>query len=204
MASNMGVKEKKTDYTMLVIYGIAVVAVIVICTWCGYVLEMTVSPKKGVQWLKALNEIGEYANPVTFVNAFGQIFVGNGITKKGFIIGMMGAALIVLYKLSSGGKRYHRKGSEHGSARWGNAQEKKIIADTTDFYNNVICASDVFLVLDRKKREENENAGKKQKKKKQTKKSAPENVEYVYDEEAPTEQKFDNEKLTLTKIAEMR
>lgn len=48
------------------------------------------------------------------------------------------------------GKRYHRKGSEHGSARWGSKAEKDIIADTNDFYNNVICASDIMLVLDRK------------------------------------------------------
>lgn len=63
-----------------------------------------------------------------------------------------------MYRLVGNGKRYHRKGVEHGSARWGNRQEKEIIADTTKkgFYNNVICASDVFLVLDRKVREKNE------------------------------------------------
>ncbi len=201
MASSMGVKEKKTDYTMITIYAVAIIAVLVVCTWGGYVLEMTAS-KKGIQWLAALNEIGEYTNPYSFIKAFGQIFTGNGITKKGFIVGIMGSALIVLYKLSSGGKRYHRKGSEHGSARWGNQQEKNIIADTNDFYNNVICASDVFLVLDRKKREQNENANKKQKK--QSKKPVSEEFEYIYDEEAQQAQQFDNEKMSIKKIAEMK
>ena len=117
----------------------------------------------------------------------------------------MGAVLIVLYKLSSGGKRYHRKGSEHGSARWGNKQEKNIIADTKDFYNNVICASDVFLVLDRKKREQNENAGKKTKKKKETAEKFDVNsIDSDFDEEASTEQNFENEKMTLKKVAEMK
>ena len=150
MASNMGVKEKKTDYTMIAIYAVAIIAMLVVCTWGGYVFEMTSSPEKGLQIMTAISEINNYMNPQSFIRAIGQIFIGDGTTKKGFIIGIMGAVLIVLYKLSSGGKRYHRKGSEHGSARWGNKQEKNIIADTKDFYNNVICASDVFLVLDRK------------------------------------------------------
>ena len=77
-----------------------------------------------------------------------------------------------MYVLMGNGKRFHRKGSEHGSARWGSKAEKEIIADTNDFYNNVICASDIMLVLDRKKRENNEVAAMKKSEKK--KKSKPE------------------------------
>ncbi|MCR5166484.1 MAG: type IV secretory system conjugative DNA transfer family protein, partial [Oscillospiraceae bacterium] len=51
--------------------------------------------------------------------------------------------------------------TEHGSARWGTRKEKDLISDKADFYNNVIVASDVFLVLDRKRREENEKHGRK-------------------------------------------
>ena len=205
MASNMGVKEKKTDYTMIAIYAVAIIAMLVVCTWGGYVFEMTSSPEKGLQIMTAISEINNYMNPQSFIRAIGQIFIGDGTTKKGFIIGIMGAVLIVLYKLSSGGKRYHRKGSEHGSARWGNKQEKNIIADTKDFYNNVICASDVFLVLDRKKREQNENAGKKTKKKKETAERFDVNsIDSDFDEEAATEQNLENEKMTLKKVAEMK
>ena len=46
--------------------------------------------------------------------------------------------------------------------------EKDIISDTNDFYNNVICASDIMLVLDRKKRDKNEaESGKKKTDKKE-------------------------------------
>lgn len=205
MASNMGVKEKKTDYTMIAIYAVAIIAVLVVCTWGGYVFEMTSSPKKGLQIMTAISEINNYMNPQSFIRAIGQIFIGDGTTKKGFIIGIMGAVLIVLYKLSSGGKRYHRKGFEHGSARWGNKQEKNIIADTKDFYNNVICASDVFLVLDRKKREQNENAGKKTRKKKETAETSDaDGIDSDFDEKAAIEQNFENEKMTLKKVAEMK
>lgn len=211
MASNMGIKEKKIDYTEIAIYAAAVLAVLILCVWVGYVLEMTASPKNGIQLMKALNSLGEYADPVSFIRAFGKVFTGSGITRKGFVLGLMGAALIVLYKFSISGKRYHRRGSEHGSARWGNKQEKDIIADTNDFYNNVICASDIFLVLDRKKREQNENAKKKPKKPKKEKvskkaKDIPEIIETddYDDEEQQVIEIPENEKMTLKKVADMK
>lgn len=211
MASNMGIKEKKIDYTEIAIYAAAVSAVLILCVWVGYVLEMTASPKNGIQLMKALSSLGEYAAPVSFIRAFGKVFTGSGITRKGFVLGLMGAALIVLYKFSTGGKRYHRRGSEHGSARWGNKQEKDIIADTNDFYNNVICASDIFLVLDRKKREQNENAKKKPKKPKKEKvskkaKDIPEITETddYEDEEQQVIEIPENEKMTLKKVEDMK
>ena len=207
MASNMGIKEKRIDYTEIAIYAAAVLAVIILCVWVGYVLEMTASPKNGIQLMKALSSLGEYATPAAFIRAFGKVFTGSGITRKGFVMGLMGAALIVLYKFSISGKRYHRRGSEHGSARWGNKQEKDIIADTNDFYNNVICASDIFLVLDRKKREQNENAKKKPKKpKKEKAKDIPEIIENddYEDEEQQVIEIPENEKMTLKKVADMK
>lgn len=215
MASSMGVKEKKTDITEIAIYTAAITAVLILCTWVGYVLEMTASPQKGVQIMEALNSVGDYANPISFIRSFGMVFTGSGITKKGFIVGIMGAALIVLYKFSSGGKRYHRRGVEHGSARWGNKQEKDIIADTNDFYNNVIAASDVFLVLDRKKRDQNEAAkSKKKPKKKKAAKiktdevreeiNAEELTEELFEESSVGQEAPENEKMTLKKVADMR
>ena len=125
--------------------------------------------------------------------------------------------LLILYKLSSGGKRYHRKGIEHGSARWGNKQEKDIIADTNDFYNNVIAASDVFLVLDRKKREQNEaaKAVQRSKSKKAVQPRTSEKQEEALsdisaetekpeDEAAAEQMPSENEKMTLKKVAEMK
>ncbi len=176
MASSFGTPKKKQSASDLIIYIAAAAAVIIICVWAGYVLEMTTDPKKGVQWLDTLNSISEYANAGAFVRAFGAVFTGSGTARKGLIIGIMGGMLIILYKLSGSNKRFHRKGTEHGSARWGNQQEKNIIADTNDFYNNAIAASDVFLVLDRKKRDMNAllEKDRKNKKKSDEKKAAAE------------------------------
>ncbi|MDE7295515.1 MAG: type IV secretory system conjugative DNA transfer family protein [Oscillospiraceae bacterium] len=199
MASNFGEKKKQSGFE-LIPYAVAAVAVIIIATWFGYILEDTAT-KKGVQWLTALNSISDYANPAAFLKAFGAVFTGSGIAKKGLIFGFMGGMLIILWKFAGNGKRYHRKGVEHGSARWGNKQEKNIIADTNDFYNNVIVASDVFLVLDRKKREQNAEDNSKKTKKKNTKGQSPmgssnENRSEIYS--------LQNEKISLSKIAEMR
>ena len=70
----MGVKEKKTDITEIAIYTAAITAVLILCTWVGYVLEMTASPQKGVQIMEALNSVGDYANPISFIRSFGMVF----------------------------------------------------------------------------------------------------------------------------------
>ncbi len=204
MASSIGVQKKKIGYE-IIIYIAAAIAAVVLCTWIGYVLEDT-STKKGIQLLNALNSLSEYANPRSFIKAFGAVFTGSGIAKKGMVLGLAGGMLIILWKLSGNGKRYHRKGSEHGSARWGNQHEKDIIADTNDFYNNVIAASDVFLVLDRKKREMNEAAAQKNKKSNPKKPPSPmgKYSPLGNDEKAEEIIPLENEKLTIKKVEQMR
>ena len=87
----------------------------------------------------------------------------NGIAKKGGMYGGMAGLLVFTYQLSKTPKRFHRKGEEHGSARWGTDKEKLIGGDANDFYNNVILADDVFIVVDRKKRDMNALSPKKRK-----------------------------------------
>ena len=44
-------------------------------------------------------------------------------------VGVCGTALFALYKYSEEKKRLHRRGVEHGSAKWGDAKEMKSLAD---------------------------------------------------------------------------
>ena len=159
MAANMGIPEKKTD-TLLYIIVIACVIAFPVIVLFGYTLEMTADKNGNIQIFEAVESIGEYMPPGNLGNAFLAVIKGTGMTRNACVIGFFASLIAVMYRLVGNGKRYHRKGIEHGSARWGNRQEKEIIADTTKkgFYNNVICASDVFLVLDRKVREKNEAA----------------------------------------------
>ena len=173
MAANMGIPEKKTDTLLYIIIVCCVIAFPVIVLF-GYTLEMTADKNGNIQIFEAIESISEYMNPGNLGNAFLAVVKGSGMTRNACILGFFASLIAVMYRLVGNGKRYHRKGVEHGSARWGNRQEKEIIADTTKkgFYNNVICASDVFLVLDRKVREQNEAAEEaEQKKKKKRSKS---------------------------------
>ena len=146
MADKKGMPKKKklSDYIMWYIGG---VAVFILTIWGGYVLEAT-SNKRGVQVLKALEEFEEYINISSFLKAINAIFFGNGTTMYAALLGAFAGGLIILYPLARRDKKYHRRGEEHGSARWGRDSEKKIIADVNDFYNNVILGADIFLVLD--------------------------------------------------------
>jgi traG/traD family protein len=164
MASNMGIPEKKTDTLLYIIIVCCIIAFPVIVL-AGYTLEMTADKNGNIQIFEAVGSFGEYMTASNLGNAFRAVLSGNGMTRNACVFGLFGSMIAIMYRLVGNGKRYHRKGVEHGSARWGSRQEKEIIADTTKagFYNNVICASDVFLVLDRKVREKNEAAEEKSK-----------------------------------------
>ena len=77
MGSSMGAPKKKglSDY---LIYIIAAVIAIMLGIWGGYVCEMT-AKKDSIQWMKALNAAGDYANPQSVINAVKAVFIGNGI-----------------------------------------------------------------------------------------------------------------------------
>lgn len=164
MASNMGIPEKKTDMLLYIIIVCCMIAFPFIVL-AGYTLEMTADKNGNIRIFEAIGSISEYMTISNLGSAFRAVLSGNGMTRNACVFGLFGSMIAIMYRLVGNGKRYHRKGVEHGSARWGSRQEKEIIADTTKagFYNNVICASDVFLVLDRKVREKNEAAEEKSK-----------------------------------------
>lgn len=162
MANQTPRKKDMWDYAP---YIIVAVFCMVVGMWAGYVVDVTASPKRGVQWLKALKSMSEYMNISSFLAAI-KAFSTSSYVRVGTFWGTLIGVMIFLYNLTKKEKRYHRKGVEHGSARWGTNEEKRSIADVNDFYNNAILASDIFLVIDRKKRDENSAEKNKQKNKK--------------------------------------
>ena len=164
--ANMGVPEKKiSPYFYAAVIGCIVAMPIVMCF--GYLLDLSAGDSGKIQIFELLTNSEEYLEQASIGGLFSALIHG-GMTAKATIIGFFASLIVIMYVLMGDGKRYHRKGSEHGSARWGSKTEKDIIADTNDFYNNVICASDIMLVLDRKKRDKNEaESGKKKSDKKE-------------------------------------
>lgn len=152
--ANIGAPEKKiSPYFYAVVIGCILAMPIVM--FMGYMLDMSAGDNGQIQIFELLANSDEYLSEATVNGFFNALFSG-GLTTKSAVLGFFASLIVIMYVLMGDGKRYHRKGSEHGSARWGSKAEKDIIADTNDFYNNVICASDIMLVLDRKKRDKNE------------------------------------------------
>lgn len=146
---------KKKTASSYIPYALLAVALIIICTWAGFVLQETAVDGQH-NMMTAINEYEKYLTVSDFVTAFKQALIEkNEYPRKGLLIGFITGMIIFAYFATQKEKRFHRKGEEHGSAKWGTEKEKDMIRDKEDFYNNVIAASDVLLVLDRKKRDLN-------------------------------------------------
>lgn len=71
MANQAPRKKDMWDYAP---YIIIIVFCLIIGTWAGYVVEVTSSPKRGIQWLKALESMTDYINLPSFMAAFKALF----------------------------------------------------------------------------------------------------------------------------------
>ncbi len=194
MAKNNGMPQKKS-MTSFIIYIVIAVVLLVIGMWGGYVLQETASKNGKANYQRAIDKAGNYANIESFFHAAKSALSDNGMAQTGAMFGGMAGLLIFAYQISKTPKRFHRKGEEHGSARWGTDKEKQSVGDVNDFYNNAILASDVFLVLDRKKRDENAAAANKKK----GKNKVPENKKQNIESEPIV---IEEEKLSISSIAE--
>lgn len=194
MAKKNGMPQKK-GMTSFIIYIIIAVVLLIVGMWGGYVLQETAHKNGKVNFQKAIDKATDYTNPISFFYAVRSAFDNDSAAQKGAVYGGLAGLLIFAYQMSKTPKRFHRKGEEHGSARWGTDKEKQSVGDVNDFYNNAILASDVFLVLDRKKRDENAAAANKKSGKKETPKKEKTNTA---DEPTVVEEK----KLSISSIAE--
>lgn len=155
MADNKKGMPKKKGLGDFIIYLVIALVMAAVGMWGGYVVQDTAYKNGKANFEKALDKSGDYANADSFFKAVTAAVSGKGYARKGAMYFGLAGLLIFAYQISKTPKRFHRKGEEHGSARWGTDKEKAIVGDVNDFYNNVILAADVLLVLDRKKRDEN-------------------------------------------------
>ena len=194
MAKNNGMPQKKS-MTSFIIYIVIAIVLLLFGMWGGYVLQETAHKNGKANFQRALDKAEDYANLESFFNAAKSALSDKGMAQTGAMYGGMAGLLIFAYQISKTPKRFHRKGEEHGSARWGTDKEKQTVGDVNDFYNNAILASDVFLVLDRKRRDENAAAANK----KSGKKKAPEKKKEISENESVV---VEEQKLSISSIAE--
>lgn len=171
---------------------VAFILLVFLGIWAGYSIEDFGGIQKVTRKPERFME--EYLTLACVGKAMLQLLSFKGGAVEGLKYGFL-AGIMVFFGFAKTGKRFHRKGVEHGSARWGNQAEKDIVSDVNDFYNNVICSSDVMLVLDRKKRDENAMTEKElaeyKRKQEQAKKLEAERIKALSDEFEAIKNQYD-------------
>lgn len=117
-------KKSKITY---VVYGIAVLAVLIVFLIIGAAMDYSLDPDGSVN----PNRLGDGFNTVMSDPGLitGNLFNSNSYAPKMLFFGVMVVGIYIAYKYTEEKKRLHRRGVEHGSAKWGDAAEMKSLAD---------------------------------------------------------------------------
>ena len=122
-------KKKKPDLLTIILYVIIVFAVLYVSAALGAAMDLSVD-EDGVLDFTVL--MSSFEGVVAAPNVVGEHFTDfSGYSAK---ITMMVAFALGIYALMkyTSRKRLHRKGVEHGSARWANAKEEQFLYDNED------------------------------------------------------------------------
>lgn len=119
-------KKKKPDMLTILLYVIIVFAVLYVSAALGAAMDLSVDDE-GVLDFNLL--MAEFETVLTSTDIVGEHFVD--FSSYSFKITLMVAFALGIYALLkiTSRKRLHRKGVEHGSARWANEKEEKFLAD---------------------------------------------------------------------------
>lgn len=125
-------KKKKADPLTLVLYGIIVFAVLYVSAALGAAMDLSVDDKGVLDFTLLMSQIETVlTKPDVIMKHFTDF---SGYSAKITIIVLIALGIYVLMKYTSK-KRLHRKGVEHGSARWANEKEEKFLADKPEKIN---------------------------------------------------------------------
>lgn len=119
-------KKKKPDMFTILLYAIIVFAVLYVSAGLGAAMDLSVDDD-GVLDFNVL--MTQFETVLTSTDTVGAHFTN--FSSYSFKITLMVAFALGIYALMkyTSRKRLHRKGVEHGSARWANEKEVKFLAD---------------------------------------------------------------------------
>lgn len=119
-------KKKKPDMLTILLYAIIVFAVLYVSAGLGAAMDLSVDDE-GVLDFNVL--MMQFETVLTSTDTVGAHFTD--FSSYSFKITLMVAFALGIYALMkyTSRKRLHRKGVEHGSARWANEKEEKFLAD---------------------------------------------------------------------------
>ena len=163
-------KKKKPDMLTILLYAIIVFAVLYVSAGLGAAMDLSVDDE-GVLDFNVL--MTQFETVLTSTDTVGAHFTDfSGYSAKITLIVAFALGIYALMKYTSR-KRLHRKGVEHGSARWANEKEEKFLEDKpekkkgemppakpkspfeTD--NNIILTQEVRMSLNTRQHRENLN-----------------------------------------------
>lgn len=146
MAKKVGVR--KTSKSTLIIYGIIILLIIVVCWFLGASMDYAVAPNGKIDMSLIENGLNTViSNPEILVSSMKK---KNGYAPKMLFLGVAGTGIFALYKYSEDKKRLHRRGVEHGSAKWGDEKEMKSLSDKEKPQFKPVLTSDGKRVFDEK------------------------------------------------------
>ncbi len=119
-------KKKKPDMLTILLYAIIVFAVLYVSAGLGAAMDLSVDDE-GVLDFNVL--MTQFETVLTSTDTVGAHFTD--FSSYSFKITLMVAFALGIYALMkyTSRKHLHRKGVEHGSARWANEKEEKFLAD---------------------------------------------------------------------------
>ena len=122
-------KKKKPDMLTILLYAIIVFAVLYVSAGLGAAMDLSVDDE-GVLDFNVL--MTQFETVLTSTDTVGAHFTDfSSYSFKITLIVTFALGIYALMKYTSR-KRLHRKGVEHGSARWANEKEEKFLADKVE------------------------------------------------------------------------
>lgn len=121
--------KPKIDRFTLIVYIIISVIILFVCLLLGAAFDYSLSADGKID----INKVGKAVdyllrNPA---NIFAALSKKGSYAPKMLFLAFMVIGIFALYKYSEEKKRLHRRGTEHGSAKWGDLKEMQSLADKT-------------------------------------------------------------------------
>lgn len=127
-SGNSPVPKKGISPSTLAVYAMIAIILLVLCILLGTAMDLSVKPDGKVDGEKIGDGFAAVMQSPEVISIALQT-KGSYAQKMPFL-GAMAIGIFALYKYSESGKRLHRRGVEHGSAKWGDKPEMKDLKDT--------------------------------------------------------------------------
>ena len=119
--------KQKIDRTTLIIYCIIGVVALIGCILLGGAMDCSLDRNGQIDFSRMSKGFQYILSHPSFI--FKHLADKNSYIPKMLFIGAAAIGIYALYKYSGDKKRLHRRGTEHGSAKWCDEKELKQLAD---------------------------------------------------------------------------